>query len=199
MILSDAGIRRHIEERQITIWPEPGDGQLQPASLDIHLDRFFLRPRSDVEMIDPAAEQEWMAPVEMVDDEPFVLGPHSFALGSTLETVSLGSKLAAQVDGRSSVGRIGTLIHVTAGWIDPGFVGTVTLELFNLLPYPVRLYPGMRIGQLIFSLLNEPAVVRYGDPARKSSYQGQGRGPVPSAISRNWKPRSTYLKENFDD
>ncbi len=199
MILSDAGIRRSIRERQITIWPEPGDDQFQPASLDIHLDRFFRRPRGDIRVIDPAIEQEWMDPVEMENDEPFILGPRSLALGSTLETVSLGGLVAAQVDGRSSVGRIGMLVHVTAGWIDPGFVGTVTLELVNLAPVPVKLYPGMRIGQLVFLLLNEPGEVRYGDPSRKSSYQGQGRGPVPSAISRNWKPRSTYLKENFDD
>jgi dCTP deaminase len=199
VILSDAGIRRYIRDCQITVWPEPTEDQFQPASLDIHLDRFFRRPRGDVRVIDPAIEQNWMNPVEMVDDEPFLLGPHSLALGSTLETVSLGTKVAAQVDGRSSVGRIGMLIHVTAGWIDPGFNGTVTLELVNLAHVPVKLYPGMRIGQMIFSLLNEPVNLRYGDPARTSSYQGQGRGPVPSAISRNWNPRSTYLKESSDD
>jgi dCTP deaminase len=199
MILSDGGIRKYIKERQITLWPEPTEDQFQPASLDIHLDRFFRRPRGDIRVIDPAIEQNWMDPVEMVNDEPFLLGPHCLALGSTLETVSLGGLVAAQVDGRSSVGRMGMLVHVTAGWIDPGFFGTVTLELVNLAHVPVKLYPGMRIGQLVFSLLNMPAEVRYGDPARKSSYQGQGRGPVPSAISRNWNPRSTYLKENFDD
>jgi dCTP deaminase len=197
VILSDAGIRRHIRERQITVWPEPTEDQFQPASLDVHLDRFFLRPRHGVSIIDPAIKQEWMAMVEMEDDEPFVLGPQSFALGSTLETVSLGRLVAAQIDGRSSVGRLGLLIHVTAGYIDPGFVGTVTLELHNLLPFPVKLYPGMRIGQLIFSLLSEPAEIPYGDAARKSSYQGQGRGPVPSAISRSWNPRSTYLHQEW--
>lgn len=201
MIASDGGIRRLIRDRQITIWPEPTDDQFQPASLDIHLDRFFLRPRIGelIGVIDPAVEQDLMEPVEMDGDRPYILGAHSFALGSTLETVSLGTRVAAQVDGRSSIGRLGTLIHVTAGWIDPGFIGTVTLELVNLAPWPVKLYPGMRIGQLVFSMLNEPTEVRYGSPDRNSSYQNQGRGPVASAIHRSWNPVSTYLKGGFDD
>jgi dCTP deaminase len=193
VLASDMTLRQLLNNRGLIMYPEPTEDLIQPASIDVHLDRFFRVFRRDIDVIDPAIEQDLTEPVEMVDDQPFLLAPRDFVLGSTLETVKLASNVAAEIDGRSSIGRIGLLVHATAGWIDPGFVGTVTLELANLTPRPIRLYPGMRIAQLVVSVMNPGAFEPYGSAARRSSYQGQGRGPVPSAISRTWNPVSTYL------
>jgi dCTP deaminase len=192
VLASDRDIQRLIANGDITITPPPSARQFQPASLDVHLDRFFRVPAKTVKVVDPAQEQELFEVIEMKDDQPYTIPYPGFALASTLEKVALGRGVAAQVDGRSSIGRLGLLVHATAGWIDPGFSGHVTLELVNLFGKPIKLYPGMEVGQLIFSILNTAAEVPYGDPARQSSYQGQPRGPVPSAIARNFNRVSTY-------
>lgn len=195
MLASDQDIRWMLRTGRIKVTPEPTDDLVQPASLDVHLDRFFRVINDEIDVIDPAIEQPDMTKlVEVQDGESFTLAPLSFALGSTLETIELKNDLAAELDGRSSVGRLGLLIHATAGWIDPGFRGTVTLEMFNLSSKPIKLYPGMRIAQLVFSGLGTPSSQPYGTDDRDSSYQDQPRGPVPSAVARTWNPVSTHLE-----
>jgi dCTP deaminase len=186
MVLSDRTIRRLLEEGRIGI--DPYDPALmQPSSLDVRVDRLFRVFRnSRYPYIDVKREQEELTElVEVADDEPFILHPGEFVLGSTLEVVSLPDDLVARLEGKSSLGRLGLLIHSTAGFIDPGFDGHVTLELSNVANLPITIYPGMKIGQLSFMQLSEPAERPYGSSGMGSKYQGQ-RGPTPSAYWRNF-------------
>ena len=188
MVLSDSAIRRLVEAGRIGI--EPYDPALmQPSSLDVRVDRLFRVFRnSRYPYIDVKAEQEGLTElVEVADTEPFILHPGEFVLGSTLERVTLPDDLVARLEGKSSLGRLGLLIHSTAGFIDPGFDGHVTLELSNVANLPITIYPGMKIGQLSFVQMSEPAETPYGASTLGSKYQGQ-RGPTPS---RYW--------ENFGD
>jgi len=184
VVLSDGAIRRLIEAGRIGI--DPYDSTLlQPSSLDVRVDRFFRVFRnSRYPFIDVREPQDDLTELVEVDgDEPFILHPGEFVLGSTLECVSLPDDLVARLEGKSSLGRLGLLIHSTAGFIDPGWDGHVTLELSNVANLPITIYPAMKIGQLSFVQLSEPAEKPYGSGGLGSKYQGQ-RGPTPS---RYWK------------
>ena len=186
MVLSDSAIRRLIESGRIGIDPyDPG--LMQPSSLDVRVDRLFRVFRnSRYPFIDVKVDQSDLTElVEVGDDEPFILHPGEFVLGSTLERVRLPDDLVARLEGKSSLGRLGLLIHSTAGFIDPGFDGHVTLELSNVANLPITIYPAMKIGQLSFVQMTEPAERPYGTAGMGSKYQGQ-RGPTPSAYWRNF-------------
>jgi dCTP deaminase len=185
MVLSDRTIRRLLDEGRIGIDPYD-ESLLQPSSLDVRVDRFFRVFRnSRYPYIDVKQEMEELTELVEVSDEeqPFILHPGEFVLGSTLERVTLPDDLVARLEGKSSLGRLGLLIHSTAGFIDPGWDGHVTLELSNVANLPITLYVGMRIGQLSFVQMTEPAETPYGAGAIGSKYQGQ-EGPTPS---RYWK------------
>lgn len=180
MLLSDRDIRAEIELGRIKL--EPFDpAMIQPSSIDVRLDRFFRTfENHKYPFIDPRQEQnELTRALEVRPDEAFVLHPGEFALGSTYEVVSLPDDVAARVEGKSSLGRLGLLTHATAGFVDPGFSGHVTLELSNVSTLPIMLWPGMKIGQLCFVKLSSPAEHPYGSSIYGSRYQGQ-RGPTPS-------------------
>ena len=186
MLLSDHSIREHVEQGSIVL--DPWDPQMiQPSSIDIHLDRYFrLFNNHRYEVIDPAADQEDLTSLITVPaDGSFVLHPGEFVLGSTFEQVTLGPGVAARLEGKSSLGRLGLLTHSTAGFIDPGFSGHVTLELSNTATMPIKLYPGMKVGQLCFFDLSTPADAPYGAGASGSRYQGQ-RGPTASRSYMNF-------------
>lgn len=180
MLLSDRDIRASLEAGDIVLDPWD-DAMLQPSSVDIRLDRFFrVFENHRYPHIDPAADQSDLTrEVATEGVEAFILHPGEFVLGSTYEVVGLGDSLAARVEGKSSLGRLGLLTHATAGFVDPGFTGHVTLELANVATLPIKLYPGMKIGQLCFFRLTSPAEHPYGSVAYGSRYQGQ-RGPTPS-------------------
>lgn len=186
MLLSDRDIKAEIELGRVKI--EPYDPvMIQPSSIDVRLDRFFRTFENHrYPFIDPRQEQnELTRAVEVRPDEAFVLHPGEFALGSTYEVVSLPDDLAARVEGKSSLGRLGLLTHATAGFVDPGFSGHVTLELSNVSTLPIMLWPGMKIGQLCFMRLSSPAEHPYGSSIYGSRYQGQ-RGPTPSKSYLNF-------------
>nr|WP_306427864.1 dCTP deaminase [Brevibacterium sp. 50QC2O2] len=186
-LLSDREIRGEIAAG--TIGLDPFDPALvQPSSVDVCLDQWFrLFDNHKYSVIDPATEQpELTRLVEVDPEEPFVLHPGEFVLGSTKELVTIPEHLAARLEGKSSLGRLGLLTHSTAGFIDPGFSGHVTLELSNVATLPITLWPGMKIGQLCFFALSSPAVHPYGsDPATKNRYQGQ-QGPTASRSYLNF-------------
>jgi len=184
MLLSDREIKKEIAAGRLVL--EPHDEELtQPSSIDVRLDRYFrVFNNSRYTHIDPAVQQdELTALVEPDGDDPFVLHPGEFVLGSTLEVVTLPDDLAGRLEGKSSLGRLGLLTHSTAGWIDPGFTGHITLELSNVANLPITLWPGMKIGQLCLFRLASPAEHPYGSVVYGSRYQGQ-RGPTPS---RAWQ------------
>ena len=179
-MLGDTGILAAVAHGAIVV--EPWDpAMVQPASIDVRLDRFFrVFANHRYSSIDPSQEQPDLTQLVEVDaGEPFMLHPGDFVLGSTRERVSLGPAVAARVEGKSSLGRLGLLTHATAGFIDPGFTGHITLELSNVATLPISLYPGMRIGQLCFFELDGPVAHPYGSAQAGSHYQGQ-RGPTPS-------------------
>lgn len=180
MLLSDRDIRAQIEAGRVQLDPyDPA--MVQPASIDVGLDRWFrLFDNHRYPVIDPAQDQSDLTRLVEVDpDEPFVLHPGEFALASTYELLTLPPDIAARLEGKSSLGRLGLLTHSTAGFIDPGFTGHVTLELSNTATLPITLWPGMKIGQLCFFQLSSPAERPYGAGAHGSRYQGQ-RGPTAS-------------------
>ncbi|MFX0538619.1 dCTP deaminase [Ornithinimicrobium sp. Y1847] len=186
MLLSDRDLRAQIDSGRVQL--DPWDpAMIQPSSIDVRLDRFFrLFDNHKYPMIDPAQEQpELTRLIEVDQGETFVLHPGEFVLGSTLEQVSLPDDVAARVEGKSSLGRLGLLTHATAGFVDPGFTGHVTLELSNVATLPIILHPGMKIGQLCFFQLSSPAEHPYGTSTRGSHYQGQ-RGPTASRSFQNF-------------
>ncbi|GGR18163.1 MULTISPECIES: dCTP deaminase [Agromyces] len=186
MLLSDRDIRAELERERIGI--EPSDpAMLQPSSVDVRLDRYFrLFDNHKYPFIDPAEDQpELTRLIEVKPDEPFILHPGEFVLGSTYEQVTLPDDIAARLEGKSSLGRLGLLTHSTAGFIDPGFTGHVTLELSNVATLPIKLWPGMKIGQLCFFRLTSPAERPYGSADYASRYQGQ-RGPTASRSFQNF-------------
>ena len=180
MLLSDADINRHLKSGYVGLEPLDLD-MVQPASVDVRLDRYFrLFDNHRYAVIDPSQEQQGLTHVVDAGEQgPFVLHPGEFVLGSTFERVTLPNNIAARLEGKSSLGRLGLLTHSTAGFIDPGFSGHVTLELSNTATMPILLYPGMKIGQLCFFQLSSPADRPYGQGATGSRYQGQ-RGPTAS-------------------
>ena len=184
VLLSDRDIVAELGSGRVVLDPyEPS--LLQPSSFDVRLDRFFrLFDNHKYAVIDPAEHQpELTRLVETKAGEPFILHPGEFVLGSTYEAVTLPDDIAARLEGKSSLGRLGLLTHSTAGFIDPGFSGHVTLELGNVATLPIKLWPGMKIGQLAFFQLTSPAENPYGSAVYGSRYQGQ-RGPTPS---RSWQ------------
>jgi dCTP deaminase len=186
VLLSDRDIRAEIESGRIGL--EPFDpAMVQPASVDIRLDRFFRTFENHrYQFIDPREDQPDMTrPLEVRPDEPFVLHPGEFVLGSTFEVVTLPDDVAARVEGKSSLGRLGLLTHATAGFIDPGFSGHVTLELSNVANLPVTLWPGMKIGQLCFIKMSSSSEHPYGSSVYGSRYQNQ-RGPTASRSFQNF-------------
>lgn len=185
MILSDADIRRRLEEGSLEVAPlEDPDLQIQPASVDLRLgDRFLEFRRTNIPYIHPESETEvteYVSETVVEEDEDFVLHPSDFVLGTTIERVSIPDDLVAHVEGRSSLGRLAIVVHATAGLADPGYEGQITLELSNLGAAPVALTPGMRISQLTFTELTSPSARPYGAD-RGSKYQGQD-GPQASRI-----------------
>jgi dCTP deaminase len=186
MVLSDGSIRRAVEAGRIAL--DPFDDRLvQPASIDVRCDRRFRVFRnSRYGFIDVRRHMpELTELVEADGEEPFILHPGEFVLGATLERVTLGDDLVARLEGKSSLGRLGLQVHSTAGFIDPGFDGHVTLELSNVANLPITLYAGMKVGQLSFLELDAPAERPYGSGTLGSKYQGQV-GPTPSQYWRNF-------------
>jgi dCTP deaminase len=183
VVLSDSTIARLIGEGRIEI--DPYDASLlQPSSVDVRVDRYFrVFHNARYPYIDVKHEQEDLTELVEIGEEPFILHPGEFVLGSTLERVRLADDLVARLEGKSSLGRLGLLIHSTAGFIDPGWDGHVTLELSNVANLPITIYHGMKIGQISFMQMSEPASAPYGASRLGSKYQGQ-RGPTPS---RYWK------------
>jgi len=186
VVLSDRTITRLLEQSRIEIDPyEPA--LLQPSSVDVRVDRYFRVFRNNLyPFIDVKQAQEDLTELVEIGDEPFILHPGEFVLGSTLERIRLPDDLVARLEGKSSLGRLGLLIHSTAGFIDPGWDGHVTLELSNVANLPITIYRGMKIGQLSFMELSEPAASPYGSDGIGSKYQGQ-RGPTPSRYYRNFQ------------
>jgi dCTP deaminase len=186
VLLSDGDIRAELTSGRIGL--DPLDvGMVQPSSVDVRLDRFFrLFDNHKYQHIDPAIDQPDLTRLVEVDaTEPFVLHPGEFVLGATFEVVTLPDDVAARLEGKSSLGRLGLLTHSTAGFIDPGFSGHVTLELSNVATLPITLWPGMKIGQLCFFRLSSPAEHPYGSEKYGSRYQGQ-RGPTASRSSQSF-------------
>lgn len=202
MLLSDRDIRAAIAEGDLALDPfDPA--MIQPSSIDVRLDRFFrVFNNSKYTHIDPKCPQEELTDLVEVGDgcdakgvslseggiaeDAFILHPGEFVLGSILEYVTVPDNLAARLEGKSSLGRLGLLTHSTAGFIDPGFTGHITLELSNTANLPIALYPGMKIGQLAIFTLSSPAENPYGSGQLGSKYQGQ-RGPTASKAYLNFR------------
>ena len=187
MILSDRTIREEVAAGRILIEPLDPDC-IQPSSVDIHVDRYFRVFRNHTHrVIDVKENQEDLTElVELAEDDCFMLHPGEFVLGSTAERLGIPDDLVARIEGKSSLGRLGLLIHSTAGFIDPGFHGHITLELSNVATLPITLYPGMKIGQISFLRMTTPADRPYGSSGTGSKYQGQ-RGPTPSRYYENFR------------
>jgi dCTP deaminase len=188
VVLSDRTIARSLEEGRIVI--DPYDASLlQPSSVDVRVDNLFRVFRNNrYPFIDVKQPQEELTElVEVERDTPFILHPGEFVLGSTLERIGLADDLVARLEGKSSLGRLGLLIHSTAGFIDPGWDGHVTLELSNVANLPITIYPGMKIGQISFMQMTEAAETPYGASAIGSKYKGQ-RGPTASRYWQNFEP-----------
>ena len=186
MLLSDRDIRAQIASGRVSLEPFAPE-LVQPSSVDVRLDRYFrVFENHKYPHIDPAIEQaELTRLVETDGNSPFVLHPGEFVLASTYEVITLPDDVASRLEGKSSLGRLGLLTHSTAGFIDPGFSGHVTLELSNVATLPIKLYPGMKIGQFCFFRLSSPSQHPYGSEKYGSRYQGQ-RGPTPSRSFQNF-------------
>jgi len=187
VILSDRTIHEALAEGRIAIDPLDEDS-IQPSSVDVRLDHRFLVFRNHTRPLIDVKEDlsDLTEGVEASDDDPFILHPGEFVLGSTLERIALPDDLVARLEGKSSLGRLGLLIHSTAGFVDAGFDGQITLELSNVASLPITLYPGMKVGQVSFMHMTTPADNPYGSGAIKSKYQGQV-GPRPSQYWKNFE------------
>jgi dCTP deaminase len=186
VLLSDRDIRAEIDGGRVRLQPYD-EAMVQPSSIDVRLDKFFrLFDNHKYPFIDPAEDQPDLTRlIEVERDEPFILHPGEFVLGSSFEVVTLPDDLAARLEGKSSLGRLGLVTHSTAGFVDPGFSGHVTLELSNVATLPIKLWPGMKVGQLCFFRLSSPAENPYGSAKYGSRYQGQ-RGPTASRSFLNF-------------
>jgi dCTP deaminase len=189
VILSDRTIREEIKAGRVVIDPFDDD-MVQPSSVDVRLDRYFrVFLNHTMPVIDLKKNLDELTRLVEIDaedpDRTFILHPGEFVLGSTLERVALPDDTVGRIDGKSSLGRLGLLIHSTAGFIDPGFDGHITLELSNVASLPITLYPGMKIGQISFLRMTTAADVPYGATQLGSKYQGQ-RGPTPSRYWENF-------------
>ena len=186
MLLSDKDIRTEIDNGRVRIDPFEAS-MVQPSSIDVRLDRYFrVFENHRYPHIDPAMEQPDLTRlVEPEGEDAFILHPGEFVLASSFEVITLPDDIASRLEGKSSLGRLGLLTHSTAGFIDPGFSGHVTLELSNVATLPIKLWPGMKIGQLCLFRLSSPAEFPYGSARYGSRYQGQ-RGPTPSRSYLNF-------------
>lgn len=187
VILSDRTLREQLAAGRIVV--DPLDETLiQPSSIDVRISNLFRVFRNHTRgVIDVKQDMDDLTElIEIPDDEPFMLHPGEFVLGSTLERVAVPDDLVGRVEGKSSLGRLGLLIHSTAGFIDAGFDGHITLELANVASLPITLYPAMKIGQISFMQMTTPADNPYGAGAKGSKYQGQ-RGPTPSRYFENFR------------
>jgi len=187
VVLSDKSIREELESGRIVIEPIQ-EGAVQPSSVDLRVDRLFRVFRNDTTpYIDPKQPQEDLTElVEVAEDGAFILHPGEFVLGSTLERVALADDLVARLEGKSSLGRLGLLIHSTAGFVDASWDGHLTLELSNVANLPIAIYPGMKIGQISFLRMTSAAESPYGSKETGSKYQGQ-QGPTPSRYYLNFE------------
>jgi dCTP deaminase len=189
VLLSDRDISRQLDAGRVRL--DPFDPKLiQPSSVDVRLDRWFrVFQNHRYAFIDPSQQQEDLTElVETTGDDFFVLHPGEFVLGATLDAVTLPDDVAARLEGKSSLGRLGLLIHSTAGFVDAGWDGHLTLELSNVATLPIALYPRMKIGQISFFEMTTPADHPYGSAEKGSKYQGQ-RGPTPSRYYQNFRDR----------
>lgn len=186
MLLSDRDIRAEIAAGRVTCEPFH-EAMIQPSSVDVRLDKFFrVFENHKYSVIDPSIEQADLTREVIAEgDEPFILHPGEFVLASTYEVITLPDDIAGRLEGKSSLGRLGLLTHSTAGFIDPGFSGHITLELSNVANLPVKLFPGMKIGQLCLIKLSSAAEHPYGSEKYGSRYQGQ-RGPTASRSFLNF-------------
>ena len=186
VLLSDRDIRAEIASGRVGCEPF-SESMIQPSSVDVRLDKFFrVFENHKYSVIDPSIEQaELTREVVAEGNEPFILHPGEFVLASTYEVITLPDDIAGRLEGKSSLGRLGLLTHSTAGFIDPGFSGHITLELSNVANLPVKLFPGMKIGQLCLIKLSSPAEHPYGSEKYGSRYQGQ-RGPTASRSFLNF-------------
>ncbi len=189
-ILSDKTIKEYLEEGKIVIDPLKDEQQIQPSSVDMRLgDEFKVFKVIRKPYIDPKDEEdiaEYMESSTVPEGEAFIIHPHEFALATTQEYVKVPDDLVARVEGRSSMGRLGVTMHVTAGYVDPGFEGRITLEISNIGAMPVALYPGQRVCQLVFETMTTPAELPYGHPKRNSKYMKQ------------LKPESSRVKLDYE-
>jgi len=198
-VLSDRDIRAALESGDVLIRPYDSV-DLQPSSVDLHLDRTFRVFRNNrypyIDVRQPQPDLTELLRIE--DDEPFILHPGEFVLGQTLEWVELPDDLVARLEGRSSLGRLGLLIHSTAGYVDPGWKGNLTLELSNVANLPIALYFGMKIGQISFFGMSSPVERPYGSKELGSKYQGQST-PSASAFYRDFEHDRRGVKGGPDD
>ncbi len=187
MILSDRSIREELAAGRIVIDPLD-ESAIQPSSVDLHIDRYFrVFLNHTMGLIDVKQDQEELTELVQIEEEDrFILHPGEFVLGSTAERVGLPDDLVARLEGKSSLGRLGLLIHSTAGFVDAGWNGHLTLELSNVANLPITLYPGMKIGQISFLRMTTAADQPYGSKGVGSKYQGQ-RGPTPSRYFENFR------------
>lgn len=189
-ILSDKTIKEYLEEGKIVIDPLKDEQQIQPSSVDMRLgDEFKVFKVIRKPYIDPKDEEdiaEYMESSTVPEGEAFIIHPNEFALATTQEYVKVPDDLVARVEGRSSMGRLGVTMHVTAGYVDPGFEGKITLEISNIGAMPVALYPGQRVCQLVFETMTTPAELPYGHPKRNSKYMNQ------------LKPESSRVKLDYE-
>jgi dCTP deaminase len=186
MVLSDKTIREELDQGRIVIDPL-GEDCIQPSSVDLHVDRYFRLFRNhSMRVIDVREDQEDLTELVDVGEDPLILHPGEFVLGSTVERVKLPDDLVARLEGKSSLGRLGLLIHSTAGFVDAGWDGHLTLELSNVANLPITVYPTMKIGQISFLRMSTPAERPYGSSGLGSKYQGQW-GPTPSRYAENFE------------
>ena len=192
-ILSDTYIKKFLKEGRILIDPLIDlEKQIQPSSVDLRIGNEFkgfkIIKKPFIDPKDTEDIESYMESVHIEDGEYFIIHPNEFTLATTLETVKVPNDLVARVEGRSSMGRLGITMHVTAGFIDPGFEGKITLEISNIGKMPVALYPGQRACQIVFETMISPAEKPYGHPDRDSKYMGQTR-PVSSRIKQDYELR----------
>jgi len=190
MILSDRDIRRYLQNKTLIIKPQPDlEKQLGAASLDIRLGESFrvfnTTQKFVVDPLDPETFKDLTSLVRIDQKHPFVLHPHQFVLAITYEWLSLPDNLGARIEGRSSWGRLGVIVHSTAGYVDPGFQGNLTLEMSNISPIPILLYPQVKICQLAFETLSSPAEVPYS--AKKTAKYAGATEPQPSQIFKDFQ------------